>query len=352
MLDLETWARSIPPLDAGAAEKARVRLNHLTKPEGSLGRLEDLAIQLAAIQGNPLPSVERRSVLVFAADHGVTAEGVSAYPREVTPAMVRNFLAGGAAINVLARLAGADLRIVDVGVDADPFPPHERLISRRVARGTQNLAREDAMTDAETRSALLTGREVVLEALGRGAQAIALGDMGIGNTTSASALVSAITGKEPREVVGRGTGIGDEALQRKIAVVEKGLARLGGTREPLRVLSALGGFEIAAIAGAALEAASHRIPVVIDGVISTAGALWATTVSPRLREFLIPAHLSQEPGHKAALQHLRLRPYLDLSLRLGEGTGAALALLLCDASCRILREMATFEEAAVAGRIL
>lgn len=351
MEEIESVIAGIPPPDREAAERVRARLKNLTKPEGSLGRLEELAEHLASIQGRERPDVRERAILVFAADHGVTGEGVSAYPREVTPAMVRNFLNGGAAISVLSRVAGARLHVVDIGVDSPPVGDRPGFSERKVRRGTRNLARENAMSLPEARQAVMTGIETARTVVGAGAKAVALGDMGIGNTTSASALVAALTGKRAAEVVGRGTGIDEATLARKVAVVDRAVSRLPTGAPPWEIMEAVGGFEIAGIAGAALYAASQRCAVVVDGLISAAGALWATRLSGNLCGHLVPSHLSVEPGHRAALSALGLSPYLDLSMRLGEGTGAALALLLCDASCRLLSEMATFEEAEVAGRL-
>ncbi len=351
MARFEDRAAEIPPLSEASRSQAAARQQTLTKPAGSLGRLEELSLHLAAIQAEPLPWVDPPAILVFAGDHGVTEEGVSAFPPSVTAAMVENFLNGGAAISVLSDMLGARLTVVDVGVDGPPLPPREGFLPRKVASGTRNMVEEDAMTEAEVRMALDVGRSAAAEEITRGARALALGDMGIGNTTSAAALTSAITGRRVDEVVGRGTGIDDPTFERKLEVVRRALSRIPPHEAPIALMAAVGGLEIAALAGAAVEAAARRCPVVIDGVISTAAALWAGTVNPRLTGYLVPSHLSAEPAHRAALDHLGLVPYLDLHLRLGEGTGAALALVLCDAACRLLREMATFEEAEVAGRL-
>ena len=348
---IEVRAGQIPAVDATALRAAEDRLLKLTKPTGSLGRLEELVKRLAAIQGEPLPWVDPPAVLVFAGDHGVTEEGVSAYPSSVTAAMVDNFLNGGAAISVLSRMIGAELTVVDVGVDSEPLPPRPGFLPRKVAPGTRNLAREDAMTEAETRTAIDIGSEAASDAIRGGARALALGEMGIGNTTSATALIAAITRRAPAGLVGRGTGIDDPTLERKRSVVQRAVDRVGPRTAPVPLMAALGGFEIAAIAGAALEAARQRRPILVDGLISTAAVLWAALLNDRIIDHLVAAHRSAEPAHSVALDHLGLVPYLDLSMRLGEGTGAVLGLVLCDAACRLLREMATFEEANVAGRL-
>ena len=338
---------SIPPLDLAAEAAARARQNTLTKPPGSLGRLEELSIQLAAITAQSHPSVARKVVIVMAGDHGVAAEGVSAYPAEVTPQMVLNFLRGGAAINVLARQAGARVIVVDVGVAAD-LAPRPGLVSRKVARGTQNLARGPAMTRAQTEDAIAVGLQVVGAEADNGLDLVATGDMGIGNTTPAAAIVAALTGEAAARVTGRGTGVDDAGLARKVAVIERALAlHRPDPHDALEVLSKVGGLEIAGLVGVILGAASRRIPVVIDGFISSAAALAAAGLRPGVRPYLIASHQSVEIGHRVILQHLGLRPLLDLDLRLGEGTGAALAFHLVEAAARILNEMATFDEAGV-----
>jgi len=284
---------------------------------------------------------------VMAADHGVTAEGVSAYPAEVTAQMVLNFLHGGAAINVLARQVGARVTVIDIGVAAD-FEPTLELIQRKVLCGTRNLAQGPAMTREEAEQALQVGVDVLNEEAARGLDIVATGDMGIGNTTSSSAIVAAMTGLLVAQVVGRGTGIDDTGLQRKIKVIEQALSvNQPNAKDAMDVLHKVGGLEIAGLAGVMIAAASHRIPVVVDGFISTAAAMIAVGLAPRVREYLISAHQSVEIGHQVMLKHLNLIPLLDLNLRLGEGTGAALAFSLIEASTRILREMATFAEAGV-----
>lgn len=340
----------IPSLDEDAMQSARVRQDMLTKPRGSLGRLEELSIQLAGMKANPFPSVERKAVIVMAADHGVTAEGVSAYPAEVTRQMVLNFLRGGAAINVLSRQAGARVTVVDIGVAAE-FEPMPGLIQRKVMCGTRNMAQGPAMKRAEAEKAIQVGMDVLQEEDVRGLDIVATGDMGIGNTTASAAIVAVMTGLPVAQVVGRGTGIDDHGLQRKISVIEQAVAtNRPDANNALDVLQKVGGLEIAGLAGVMIAAASRRIPIVVDGFISTAAAMIAVGLNPRVRDYLISAHQSVEVGHQAMLNHLGLAPLLDLNLRLGEGTGAALAFHLIEASTRILHEMATFGEAGVSDK--
>lgn len=341
---------AIPPLDQTAMHAARLRQGMLTKPRGSLGRLEELAIQLAGMKADPFPSVKRKAVIIMAADHGVTLEGVSAYPAEVTRQMVLNFLRGGAAINVLARYAEARVTVVDIGV-ATEFDSLPGLIRRKVMGGTRNLARGPAMTQEEAREAIQVGMDVLDEEAVHGLDLVATGDMGIGNTTASSAIAAAMTGFPVAQVVGRGTGIDDEGLERKVKVVEQALAvNKPHANDAMDVLNKVGGLEIAGLAGVMIAAASRRIPIVLDGFISTASAMIACGLAPLVREYLIPAHQSVEIGHRAMLKHLNLTPLLDLNLRLGEGTGAALAFHLIEASAHILKEMATFDEAGVSDK--
>ncbi|MDE3111580.1 MAG: nicotinate-nucleotide--dimethylbenzimidazole phosphoribosyltransferase [Chloroflexota bacterium] len=338
-------------LDEVAMAEAARRQDQLTKPARSLGRLEELAVQLAGITGSALPPIPaRKAVIVMAADHGVAAEGVSAYPREVTPQMVLNFLSGGAGINVLARAAGARVVVVDMGV-AGELPAHPDLRAHRIGPGTRDLAREPAMTREEAERAIATGAAIVDEEAARGLDLVATGDMGIGNTTSASAIVAALTGRPAAEVVGRGTGIDDATYARKVRVVETALAlHRPDPTDALGVLAAVGGFEIAGLAGVVLAGAAHRIPVILDGFISGAAGLAAASLAPACRPYLIAAHRSVEVGHRVVLDRLGLRPILDLDLRLGEGTGAALAMPIVEAAVRVHREMATFAEAQVSDR--
>jgi nicotinate-nucleotide--dimethylbenzimidazole phosphoribosyltransferase len=339
---------AIPELDRAAMEQATARQARLTKPAGSLGRLEDLSIRLAGMTGLLDPPLRRAVIFTLAADHGVSAEGVSAYPREVTPQMVLNFLSGGAAINVLAREVGARVVVADMGVDAD-LPAHEGLRSVKVRRGTASITRGPAMSEAEAAQAIDAGRQMVRE---EDPDVALTGDMGIGNTTASAALICAFTGLDPAVVVGRGTGVDDEGLRRKQAAVAKALEVNGDAirRGPLATLAAVGGLEIAGLVGVILQAAEMRRPVIIDGYISGAAALTATAMDSRARDYMIASHRSQELGHQAVLDRLELEPLLDLDLRLGEGTGAALALPLVRASMRLLNDMATFGEAGVSER--
>uniref|UniRef100_E6Q874 Nicotinate-nucleotide--dimethylbenzimidazole phosphoribosyltransferase n=1 Tax=mine drainage metagenome TaxID=410659 RepID=E6Q874_9ZZZZ len=342
-------SRSVAPVDSRAARLARERIDQLTKPPQSLGRIEELAEQLAVIAGDPMlaGTYERRVVLVGAGDHGVTEEGVSAYPGEVTPQMVGAFLAEVAAINAFARAVDAELIVANFGV-ASPLPAHERLFDLCVAGGTRNFYREPAMSDAQAEAALDAGAIAFARLRERvPMEVLALGEMGIGNTTSAAALICALTGADAEEIVGRGTGIDDATYARKCTVVRAGAARCA--RNDWRACAReVGGFEILGLAGAMLAAAAARIPVVLDGFIVAAAALLAARIEPNVTGYLIAAHRSQERGHAFALERLGLRPLLDLELRLGEGSGAALALPLLEAAARMVREMKTFAEAGVA----
>ena len=339
----------IGTLDEAAMRAARERQGALTKPPGSLGRLEDIAVQIAGITGKAMPTLRDRAVILMAADHGVAVEGVSAYPREVTAQMVANFLHGGAAINVLARAAGARVVVVDMGVAAEIAD--ERLVHRRVRAGTSDFARTPAMTRAEACQAIASGVDVVEAEARRGLDLVALADMGIGNTTAASAIVAALSGAAADLVTGRGTGIDDQTYARKVAIVREALAlHRPDPSDAVDVLTKVGGFEIAGLVGVVLAAAARRIPVLVDGFITGAAALAAVTMAPRAREFLIAGHRSPEPGHRVVLERLGLVPLLDLGLRLGEGSGAALAMSIVDAALRLHREMATFSEAGVTSR--
>jgi nicotinate-nucleotide--dimethylbenzimidazole phosphoribosyltransferase len=347
---LERTIRSIEPPDASIRALADARQARLTKPPGSLGLLEEIASRVAAIQRTLEPRVDSRAVLVFAGDHGVTAEGVSPYPSEVTAQMVANFLAGGGAINAIARTIGADVLVVDAGVAA-ALPDTPGLIRRKVAAGTRNFARERAMSEDEALAAIAVGIEMASEAAASGVEILALGEMGIGNTTSASAITVALTGRPAIEVTGRGTGVDDEALARKATVVERAIAlHAAELASPLGVLSCVGGFEIGAICGAALGAAARGVLVAVDGFISTAGVALAAGLAPAAKGYMLAGHRSAEPGHTALLEHLGLRPILDLGMRLGEGTGAALAIPVVAAAVAAFREMATFESAGVSDR--
>ncbi|MHB8125769.1 MAG: nicotinate-nucleotide--dimethylbenzimidazole phosphoribosyltransferase [Desulfitobacteriaceae bacterium] len=336
----------ITALDEGAMTSIQERLDSLTKPQGSLGQLEYIAKQLGGIQRTSKPKVNKKAVLLMAGDHGVVAEGVSAYPQEVTPQMVYNFLKGGAAINVLSRQAGAEVICTDVGV-AFPLEPAE-LMRRRVANGTKNMAKGPAMTPTEALQALLVGAEVAREAIANGVNLLTTGDMGIGNTTPSSAIVALFTKLPISEVVGRGTGIDDAGLTIKQAVIKQSLeVNNPNPEDALDVLTKIGGLEIAAIAGAILEAAAKRVPIIIDGFISTAGAIIAAKLCPLSTAYMIPSHGSVEQGHRAALKLLGLEPMLNLNMRLGEGTGAAISIYLVEAAILILEGMSTFADAGV-----
>ena len=340
------------PVDTKAAEAARARQLQLTKPPGSLGRLEDLACWFAGRLKNSVPPVPRCEIFVFAADHGVAERGVSAFPQSVTAQMVANFAQGGAAINVLASLHDCRIEVVDVGVaSSDPTPASVR--KERVRAGTRDLASMAAMTPEEAQAAMAAGERCVHTAIERGAQLLIAGDMGIANTTAAACLICAFTGEAPEAVVGRGTGVDEAGLIRKRHVVQMALARVSkeGTLDPLAILAELGGLEIAAIAGFYLEAARQGVPVMLDGYISTAAALAAAAIEPGAVDWMLASHRSAEAGHRYALQKLKLEPVLDLGLRLGEGTGAALTLPIVRAALGLHARMATFGEAGVSGAI-
>ena len=338
---------TIPPFDQISAGQARARQDQLTKPQGSLGKLEELSIQLAGIQATSTPSIARKSVIVMAGDHGVVSAGVSAYPADVTYQMVLNFLKGGAAINVLARHVDARVLVVDMGVAVD-IPDAPGLVRRKVAYGTRNFAVEPAMTHVQAEQALQAGIEVATLEIEEGANLIATGDMGIGNTTASTAIVAALTGLPVRKLTGRGAGLDDKGLEHKINIIERALElHKPDPLDAFDVICKVGGFEIAGLAGVIIGAASKRVAVVIDGFISGAAALIAAGLVPAVKQYLIASHRSVEIGHQAALNKLGLHPLFDLNLRLGEGTGAVLAFPLIEASTRILVEMATFNEAGV-----
>ncbi len=342
---------TIPPIDKQAAKQAQARQNRLTKPPGSLGRLEEMSIQLAGMKADPMPEVSRKAVIVMAADHGVALEGVSAFPVEVTKQMVLNFLHGGAAINVLARQAGAATHIVDIGVASDFDPSLPGLWRRKIAYGTRNMAKEPAMTSAQAEQALACGMEVLAEIAEKGLDVIATGDMGIGNTTSSAAIVAVMAGLPVDKVTGRGTGLDDAGLLRKIQVIQQAIAvNQPDPNDPMDVLCKVGGLEIAGLAGVMIAAAARRIPVAVDGFISTAAAMIGVGLVPDVRHYLFGAHRSVEIGHQVMHRYLGLTPLLNLNLRLGEGTGAVLAFHLLEAACRLLREMATFDEAGVSDK--
>ncbi len=338
----------IEKVDRNLERLASERLDSLTKPRGSLGRLEEFAQRIVAITGEKMPPLfAKKAIFTFAGDHGVVDEGVSLFPKEVTVQMVRNFLDGGAGINVLARHAGAEIIVVDIGVDYD-FDDVPRLIRRKVVRGTKNMRKEAAMTRQEAARTIQTGIELANQYADEGYRLFGTGDMGIGNTTPSSAIASVMTGASPADVTGKGTGISDDSLRHKIAVIEDAIAvNNPDPSDPVGVLAKVGGAEIGGIAGLILGAASRRIPVVIDGLISTAGAIIAYSIEPAVGDYMFAAHNSVEVGQGIMLRSMGLKPVLDMGLRLGEGTGAALAMSLIEAGLKIYREMATFDEAGV-----
>jgi nicotinate-nucleotide--dimethylbenzimidazole phosphoribosyltransferase len=334
-------------LDRTFMAEAQARHDTLTKPRGSLGRLEELSIQLSGIQCKPIPQIKRKAIVTMAGDHGVVAEAVGNWPQEVTAQMVANFLRGGAGINVIARQIGARVVVVDMGI-AGKMEDDPRLVSRKIAWGTRDIASGPAMTREQAIKAIETGIQVVADEVTNGLDIVGTGDMGIGNTTASSAICTVMTGRPAGEVTGRGTGIDDKQLAHKVAIVNKALTvNHPDPGRPLEVLAKLGGFEIGGLVGVMLGGAANRIPVVIDGFISGAAALIGTSLAPALKDFLIAAHVSAEAGHRMLLKHLGLEPLLDLEMRLGEGTGAALGIFLCETAARILSEMATFTEANV-----
>ena len=327
--------------------KVALRLDGKTKPRRSLGRLEDLASAVAAIQRTERPSVQRKAIVVMAGDHGVAAQGVSAFPKEVTVQMLQNFATGGAAISVLARHAGAEVLIVDMG-SATPWRGHSAVLDRRVGPGTRDFTQGPAMTRDEALKAIEIGIALATQLADKEVSLIGLGEMGIANTTPASTMAAAYLGLTPEDVTGRGTGIDDAGYRRKVDAIRRGIqVNRPDSADALDVLAKVGGFEIAGLVGVTLGAAARKIPVVTDGLIATAAALAAARLVPAVRGYLIPSHGSVEIGHRRLLEALGLKPLLDLEMRLGEGTGAALAMPLIDASIRILDEMATFESAGV-----
>lgn len=351
-MELQTLSSKITSINCKFIEQAQQRLDNLTKPQGSLGRLEEFARRVVAITENPMPQLDKKVIFTFAGDHGVADEGVSAFPKEVTRQMVFNFLNGGAGINVLARHAGAEVVVVDIGVDYDFVtlknnPP----VIKKVVKGTNNIRKGPAMTREEALRCIDVGIELANEYAEKGYMIFGTGEMGIANTTPSSAIAAVLTGKPVEEVTGRGTGISDSVWENKVKVVKDAIAiNKPDPSDPIDVLAKLGGAEIGGIAGLILGAGAHRIPVVIDGFISTAGALIAYAIEPKTKDYMFAAHNSQEIGHRAMLEKIGLKPILDLDLRLGEGTGAALAMLIIEAGLKIYKEMATFAEAGVSNK--
>jgi len=347
MNTLDKINERIKPLDSTAMEQAMQRQDRLTKPRGSLGRLEELSIQIAGITAQPIPRLKHKAILTMAADHGVTAQGVSLYPAEVTRQMVLNFLAGGAAINVLSRMIGARVIIVDMGVRGG-LPAIDGITCKMIDFGTKDMSTGPAMTREQAMNCLVAGVEIVEQEIKAGLDILGTGDMGIGNTTSASAITAVVTGQIVSEITGRGTGIDDAQLAHKIRIIDQSLTvNKPDPADAIDILAKVGGFEIGGLAGAMLAAAANHVPVVIDGFISGAAALLAARICPEARDYMIASHLSAEKGHAACLRHLGLEPLLKLNLRLGEGTGSALGIFLAESSVNLLREMATFSEAGV-----
>lgn len=343
---IQNVIEAIEPVNKEIGEKAQKYVDTLTKPLGSLGQLEDLAIQLVEMTSNPFPSVFPPGVVVFAADHGIASAGVSAYPQEVTAQMVMNFLQGGAAINVFSRQIQAITSIVDVGVCTDI--KHEQLINRKVRYGTANFLIKDAMSEEEVNEAICYGMEASQSLIDKGVKSLIIGELGIGNTTTSAAILAALTGINIDQLVGIGTGINAEKVQYKRDVIEKALQlRKPNSNDPIDVLAKVGGLEIAAMVGAMLQAAKHKIPIIVDGFICTTAALIAQSLNKHVKDYMIIGHQSMEPGHQVAIRLLGKKPILNLQMRLGEGSGAALAYPIVEAACRMINEMATFSEAGV-----
>lgn len=349
-MNFQTVLESIANTNGKFAEEAQNRLDSLTKPQGSLGRLEEFAKQLVAITEKEMPELDKKVVFTFAGDHGVADEGVSAFPKEVTPQMVLNFIHGGAGINVLAGHAGADVVVVDIGVDHD-FGDLKKdgFVSSKVVRGTKNMRKGPAMTREEAEKCINVGIELAAAYAKKGYKIFGTGEMGIANTTPSSAITAVLTDKSIEDITGRGTGINDDAWKNKVQVIKDSIeVNSPDPSDPLDVLSKIGGAEIGGIAGLIIGAAANKVPVIVDGFISTAGALIAYLIEPKTKDYMFAAHKSQEIGHNALLDRIGLKPILDLDMRLGEGTGAALAMIIIEAGLKIYKEMATFAEAAVA----
>jgi nicotinate-nucleotide--dimethylbenzimidazole phosphoribosyltransferase len=349
MNPLEVYIQQIKPLNEEAMLAAAKHLDQLTKPPGSLGKLEAIAKQVAGITGEKIPDLSRKAVIVMAGDHGVCTEGVSAYPAEVTMQMVMNFLQGGAAVNVLARQAGAEVVCVDIGVNADLS--HPQLLSRKVRKGTNNITQDAAMSRDEALEAIAVGYNIVEELAAKGVRLFATGEMGIGNTTPSAAMLVVLSGIELQQAVGRGTGIDDERWQHKQRVITRAITmNHADANDPLEVLSKLGGLEIAGLVGVILGAAAKGCPVIIDGFISSAAALVASRIAPLCVNYMLGSHLSLEQGHAAMLQSIGLSPMLQMDMRLGEGTGAVLFFHFIDAALSIMSEMATFASAGISSK--
>jgi nicotinate-nucleotide--dimethylbenzimidazole phosphoribosyltransferase len=350
-VEIKKIIAGIKPINETFVKTAYKRIDNLTKPKESLGRLEEIAAKLYAVYGGKMPKKLQKAVYVFAGDHGVTAQGVSAYPKDVTYQMVFNFLSGGAAINVLSRHAGADVYVVDAGVDFD-FGKAKGLIHKKAGRGTKDFTLGPAMTEKEAVACIMNGFDIAAAAIKKGYNLLAPGDMGIGNTTASSAVLKAATGANTKTLVGYGTGIDDKGLKIKIAAVDRAMEiNKPKSNDALDILKKVGGFEIGSICGFILGCAYHKTPVVVDGFISSAGAALAYLFSKNCRDYLFFSHSSVEKGHKVFYDFIQDKPIFDLNLRLGEGTGAALAFSIIEASAKIYNEMATFEEAAVSRKV-
>lgn len=345
-IELQETINRIKPFDEETAKLADRHSDSLTKPPGSLGKLELIARQLAGITGQLWPDLSQKAVIVMAGDHGVCEEGVSAFPQEVTPQMVINFLNGGAAVNVLARQADADVVCVDIGVCGEL--EHERLVSRKVVHGTANMVKGPAMTREETIQAIMVGINVVNEKVKSGSRLFATGEMGIGNTTASAAITTVLTGLSPEQSVGRGTGINDSGWMNKVDVVKRAISvNKPDDKNPIDVLAKIGGVEIAGLVGVIIGAASNGCPVVIDGYISSVAALVASRLAPGTKPYMLASHLSQEQGHFKLLESMGLSPMIQLEMRLGEGTGAVLCFHFIDAALLLMQEMATFDSAGI-----
>jgi len=341
---------NIKPLDQAAINAARDRQNNLTKPVGSLGRLEEISVQLAGILRDSKPKIKDKVIIIMAGDHSIVNAGVSAYPQKVTSQMVLNFLHGGAAINVLAGHVGARILVVDMGI-AFEFEPHPGLVSHKIAKGTQNILEGPAMTLERAEATVMAGIEVVTAEIEKGLDIVGTGDMGIGNTTPSAAIAAVLTGESPAKIAGRGTGVDDEGFMRKISAIETAIrVNKPDPKDGLDILAKVGGFEIGGLTGVILGAAAHNRAVMLDGFISTAAAMIAVSIAPEVKPYLISAHRSQEYGHQLMLEWLGLEPIVDLNFRLGEGTGAALGISIAEAACKVLSEMATFAEAGVSDK--
>lgn len=348
---LEETIKNIKPVGIDLIGKTQQRIDNLTKPQGSLGRIEELAKRFVVITGNENPEILRKVIFTLAADHGVTDEGISLFPKEVTAQMVYNFINGGAGINVLARHCRTEVIVVDMGVAQD-FSNVKGLVTKKIKYGTANIAKGPAMKRRDAVKSIEEGIKLVERELEKRLDIVGVGDMGIGNTTVSSAILAVLSGEEIRNTVGKGTGIDDSTVEKKIKVISKAIEiNKPDTRDAIDVLSKIGGFEIGGIAGIILACARHRIPVVLDGFISGAGALIAKELKPEVADYLIASHLSAERGHGVMLKTLGIVPLFDLSMRLGEGTGAALGINLVEASVKVLTEMATFDKAGVSGAL-